>query len=281
MIPLDPSDRKPVGRTGEFISAIGLGTWAIRDYRKALQAYLEAVRLGLDNIDTAEMYDNGGAERFVGELVRVVGRTSIFITTKLLPQRFRSRESTVKAARLSLERLGVREADLILIHWPDDLASIEEQARNLEALAEEGLSRYIGVSNFTLEELERARSSLKKHDIAVNQVKYSILDRTVEKEMLPYAIREGITIQAYTPLERGEVLKASKVREIASKYGKTPIQIALNYLISRPRVVAIPKAEKVEHVREIAGALGWRLREEDVTPTPPLKGRGFPASPEA
>jgi diketogulonate reductase-like aldo/keto reductase len=98
----------------------------------------------------------------------------------------------------------------------------------------------------------------------VNQVKYSILDRTVEKEMLPYAIREGITIQAYTPLERGEVLKASKVREIASKYGKTPIQIALNYLISRPRVVAIPKAEKVEHVREIAGALGWRLREEDV-----------------
>jgi diketogulonate reductase-like aldo/keto reductase len=82
--------------------------------------------------------------------------------------------------------------------------------------------------------------------------------------MLPYAIREGITIQAYTPLERGEVLKAGKVREIASKYGKTPIQIALNYLISRPRVVAIPKAEKVEHVREIAGALGWRLREEDL-----------------
>jgi diketogulonate reductase-like aldo/keto reductase len=264
LIPLDPSDRKPIGRTGETVSAVGLGTWAIRDYRGAFEAYLEAFRLGLDNIDTAEMYDNGGAERFVGELVKVTGRTGIFITTKLLPQRFRSRESTIKAARLSLERLGVKEADLILIHWPDDIASIEEQVRNLEATAEEGLTRYIGVSNFTLEELEVARSSLRKHDIVVNQVKYSVLDRAVEEKMLPYAIREGITIQAYTPLERGAVLKASRLKEIASKYGKTPVQVALNYLISRPRVIAIPKAEKVEHVREIVGALGWRLREEDI-----------------
>jgi len=261
---VDPSDRKPIGRSGEHISAIGLGTWAIRDYRKALQAYLEAIRLGLDNIDTAEMYDNGGAERFVGELIKITGRTGVFITTKLLPQRFRSRESTIKAARLSLERLGIKEADLILIHWPDDLASIEEQARNLEALVEEGLTRYIGVSNFTLEELERARSALRKNDIVVNQVKYSILDKSVEREMLPYAIREGITIQAYTPLERGAVIRIGKVREIASKYGKTPAQVALNYLISKPRVVAIPKAEKVEHVREIAGALGWRLKKEDL-----------------
>jgi len=105
---------------------------------------------------------------------------------------------------------------------------------------------------------------LRKHDIVVNQVKYSVLDRAVEEKMLPYAIREGITIQAYTPLERGAVLKASRLKEIASKYGKTPVQVALNYLISRPRVIAIPKAEKVEHVREIVGALGWRLREEDI-----------------
>ena len=264
MLPADPSDRKPIGRTGEHVSAIGLGTWAIRDYRGALRAYVEAVSLGIDNVDTAEMYDNGGAERFVGELVRTVGRTRLFITTKLLPQRFRSRDSAVKAAKLSLERLGVKEADLILIHWPDDLAPIEEQARNLEALAEEGLTRYIGVSNFTLEELERARSALKKNDIVVNQVKYSILDRGIEEDMLPYAVREGITIQAYTPLERGAVLRVGKLEEIAAKYNKTPVQVALNYLIARPRVIAIPKAEKVEHVREIAGALGWRLKEEDI-----------------
>ena len=264
MVEVDTSDRKPVGRSGEKVSAIGLGTWAIRDYRRALQAYLEAFRLGVDNIDTAEMYDSGGAERFVGELVRIVGRTNVFITTKLLPQRFRSRESAIKAAKLSLERLGVREVDLILIHWPDDLATIEEQARNLEALAEEGLTRYIGVSNFTVEELRRAREALRKHDIVVNQVKYSVLDKSVEQDMLPYALKEEITIQAYTPLERGAVVNSMKIREIAQKYGKTPVQVALNYLISRPRVIAIPKAENVEHVREIVGAMGWRLRVDDL-----------------
>lgn len=261
---IDPSDRKPIGRSGESVSAIGLGTWAIRDYRRALQAYIEAFNMGVDNIDTAEMYDNGGAERFVGELVRVIGRSRVFITTKLLPQRFRSRDSALKAAKLSLERLGVKEVDLILIHWPDNMASIEEQARNLEAIAIEGLARYIGVSNFTLEELERARGALRKYDIVVNQVKYSVLDRGIESDLLPYAVREGITIQAYTPLERGAVVENRRVREVASKYGRTPVQVALNYLISKPRVIAIPKAEKVDHIREIIGAMGWRLGEEDI-----------------
>jgi len=262
--PLDPSDRKPIGRTGETVSAIGLGTWAIRDYNKALKTYLEAVELGIDNIDTAEMYDNGEAERFVGELIRRAGRTRIFVTTKLLPHRFRSRETAVKAAKLSLERLGVKEVDLILIHWPDDLVPVEEQVRNLEAIAEEGLCRYIGVSNFSREEIERGRHVLRKHDIVVDQVKYSVLDRSVEKDLLSYAIREGITIQAYTPIEKGSVARVDKVREIATKYNKTPIQVALNYLISKPRVVAIPKAERREHLGEIIGSMGWRLREEDL-----------------
>jgi diketogulonate reductase-like aldo/keto reductase len=90
------------------------------------------------------------------------------------------------------------------------------------------------------------------------------LDRSVEKDLLSYAIREGITIQAYTPIEKGSVARVDKVREIAAKYNKTPIQVALNYLISKPRVVAIPKAERREHLGEIIGSMGWRLREEDL-----------------
>ncbi|MFN4046189.1 MAG: aldo/keto reductase, partial [Acidilobaceae archaeon] len=159
---------------------------------------------------------------------------------------------------------GVSCVDLTLIHWPDTLATIEEQARNLEALVFEGLTRHIGVSNFTGEELETARQALKRHDIVVNQVKYSILDKSVEEELLPYVTSKGITIQAYTPLERGEVLAHKTINEIARKRGKTTVQVALNYLISRPRVIAIPKAEKSEHVREIAGAMGWRLPPEDI-----------------
>ncbi|MEM0365491.1 MAG: aldo/keto reductase [Acidilobaceae archaeon] len=262
--PIDGSDRKPVGRSGEAISAIGLGSWAIRDYRRAFEAYTLALSLGIDNIDTAEMYDNGNAERFIGEVLRAVGRDKVFITTKLLPNKFRSRDSAIKAARLSLERLNVKYVDLILIHWPDNQTPIEEQARNLEAIAIEGLTRYIGVSNFTVEEFKRAQEALSRYELVVNQVKYSLLDKSIEDDMLPYAINNNILIQAYTPLERGEVLKDKLVREIADKYNKTPAQIALNFIISRPRVIAIPKAEKIEHIRELAGTMGWRLKSEDI-----------------
>ena len=263
--PIDPSDRKPIGRTGETVSAIGLGTWGIRDYNRAFEAIVYAVNNGVDNIDTAEMYGDGLAEELVGKVLRHVGRDRVFVTTKLLPERFRSREAALKAARRSLRRMGIGSADLILIHWPDSLVSVEEQVRNLEAIALEGLTRYIGVSNFNKRQLEVAISSTKKHEIVVNQVKYSIVDRSVEREsLLDFAIRMGITIQAYTPLERGMVAKLTILDDVAGKYGKTRVQVALNFLISRPRVVAIPKTESISHAKEIIGSMGWRLSGDDI-----------------
>ncbi len=258
---LDYSDRKPIG--GETVSAIGIGTWAIRDYDRALDALRLAVSHGIDNFDTAEMYDNGRAEELIGRLARTVGRDRIFITTKLLPQRFRSRESAVKAARASLKRLGVKVVDLILIHWPDYATPLSVQIRNLEAIAAEGLARYIGVSNFSKSQLEKALTWTRSYEIVVNQVKYSILDRSIEHEsLLDLAKREGVTIQAYTPLERGAVARDKFIMEIANKVGKTPVQVALNYLISHHRVVAIPKTERGDRVREFVGAMGWRLPGE-------------------
>ncbi|MCE4617962.1 MAG: aldo/keto reductase, partial [Desulfurococcales archaeon] len=136
LFPLDESDRKPVGSTGETISAIGIGTWAIRDADKMVEALVYAFTHGIDNVDTAEMYGNGFAEEVVGRAVRKVGRDNVFITTKLLPHRFRSPDLAVKALKQSLSRLGVIEVDLVLIHWPDDRTSITDQVRNLEVLAE-------------------------------------------------------------------------------------------------------------------------------------------------
>ncbi|MEM4903519.1 MAG: aldo/keto reductase, partial [Desulfurococcaceae archaeon] len=127
-------------------------------------------------------------------------------------------------------------------------------------LAERGLTRYIGVSNFDLAQLRISIQSTRKHEIVVNQVHYSVLNRLyVEKELLPYCVQNGITLQAYTPLERGSVIRNPVLVSVASKYGKTPIQVALNYIISHKNVIAIPKSEKVEHVQEILGSLGWRL----------------------
>ena len=261
---MDYRDRKPLGRTKETTSAIGLGTWAIRSYLNAEKVFIKAIEDGIDLIDTAEIYDSGNAEMFVGKIIRLVGRDNIFIVTKLLPSRFRSEELVEKAAKGSLERLGVRYSDLILIHWPDHSVSIETQVKNLEKLIEKGFTRYIGVSNFSKEELEEALWALKKHDIVVDQVKYSVINKDVEKDLLPFALNSGIAIQAYTPIERGRVRYVLEVQELAKKYDKSPIAIALNYLISRPMVIAIVKTEKLEHLNEIEEALGWRLKEEDL-----------------
>ncbi len=264
LFPVDYSDRKLIGNTSERVSAIGLGTWNIRDYKRAEKAFLYAIEHGIDNIDTAEMYDSGRAEEFVGRVARLVGKEKIFITTKMLPHHLRSREEVLKAAKASLKRLRLETVDLFLIHWPNTTLSIEEQVKNFEEVYIRGLARYIGVSNFNVIELNRAIHATRKAEIVVDQVRYSILYRDIEKDLLPYAIRNNVTIQAYTPIEYGQVANNPIVRSIAEKYGKTPIQVALNFLISRPRVIPIPKSEQVNHVEEILGSLGWRLSPRDI-----------------
>jgi len=263
-IAIDVSDRKPLGKTGETVSAIGIGTWAIRDYVKAKDTILWALEQGIDNIDTAEMYDNGRAESFVGQTVREYGRDHVFITTKLMPHHFRDPHRAVRAARASLKRMNIDIVDLLLIHWPDTHAPLEVQIRSLEAIADAGLARYIGVSNFSVDELEKALSYTRKHDIVADQVHYSVIRKSVERDLLPYAIANGITLQAYTPLERGRVVNEAVVRRVAGRVNKPPAAVALNYLISKPRVVAIVKAERKDHMKEVVEALGWRLSEEQL-----------------
>lgn len=248
-----------------MVSAIGLGTWAIRDYKRARVAFLYALEQGIDNIDTAEMYDSGRAEEFVGSIVKEFGRDNVFITTKIWPDKLVDRSLILKAAKASLVRLGVRFADLILIHWPNRSMSIRDQVRNFEVLYSEGLARYIGVSNFNLRDLEEAVESTSRAEIVVNQVRYSVYYKElVERELIEFCTRNRITVQAYTPIERGRVAQDPLLKRIGEKYGKTPIQVALNYVIRHERVMAIVKSENVEHIRELLGSMGWRLAPEDV-----------------
>jgi diketogulonate reductase-like aldo/keto reductase len=253
-------DKKPIGKTNEYVSSLGLGTWSIRDYGRAKEAFIYALNNWIDNVDTAEMYDNGEAERFIGEVIRSVGKEKVFVTTKMLPYHLESRDSALKAARASLNRLGLRSVDLFLIHWPSHKHSIEHQIKVFESLVTEGLARYIGVSNFTRSQLEEAIQAPRSTEIVVNQVHYSVLHKhVVESELLPFCLENRITIQAYTPLERGEVARHPVIMQISRRINKTPVQVALNYLISKPNVIAIPKTESLEHVKEIIGAMGWRL----------------------
>ncbi len=264
LFPVDHSDRKEIGRTGENVSGIALGSYGIRDYNSAYKAFMFALEHGIDNIDTAEIYDNGKAEEFVGRVVKDFGREAVFVTTKMHPSHLESPDKVLKAAKKALNRLKMKTVDLYLIHWPNPSLSIEQQVRNFEVLIDEGYTRYIGVSNFDRRQLEEAIHATRKADIVVDQVYYNVLHKDVERDLLPFCIENGVTIQAYTSIERGRVREHPVIREIAEKYRKTPIQVALNYLLSHPRVIAIVKSERIDHIEEIIGAFKWRMTIQDL-----------------
>ncbi len=246
--------------SGDRIPKLGIGTYRMEsDPQAAVEAIRLAIDLGMGLIDTAEMYGWGRVERIVGEAIGPFDREEYFLVTKVWSTNL-GRRSLPRSLEGSLERLGVDYVDLYLIHWPNPSVPLEETLGAMEDLISEGKVRNIGVSNFDLPLLRRAMESTKRAEVAVNQVRYSLLDRGIEKDLLPFCQREDIIVMAYTPLEKGRlaVSPPPQLAEVARALGKTPAQVALNWLVSKPRVVAIPKASKAEHVRENRGALGWR-----------------------
>ncbi|WP_048150758.1 aldo/keto reductase [Palaeococcus ferrophilus] len=262
------NDLKVIG--DEKVTAIGMGTWGIGgretpDYsmdKQSVEALRHGLELGINLIDTAEFYGAGHSEELVGEAIKGFDREDIFIISKVWPTHFGYEEAR-KAARASAKRLGTY-IDLYLLHWPvDDFRKIEETLHALEELVDEGLIRYIGVSNFDLKLLKRSQEAMRKYEIVANEVKYSLKDRWVEEGLLDYMKREKMALIAYTPLEKGSLARNECLAEIGKKYGKTAAQVALNYLIWEENVIAIPKAGSREHLEENFGAMGWRLSTED------------------
>ncbi|MEM1896114.1 MAG: aldo/keto reductase [Ignisphaera sp.] len=263
-IEIDTADNKPLGNTGEKIPAIGLGTKGIQNYRWAEEAFLHAFNIGLRLIETSDQYGEGLAEEVIGRTIKKFKRDEIFIVLRIDSYRLSDIESAIKALSNSLKRMSVSYVDILLVDGPGDVVPIDLQMKVLEGVAQKGLTRYIGLSGFKVKDILKALEALSKYSIVMIQNKYSILDRRVEKDILKIAIENKITIQACSPLEKGSVKHNPMIIHIASKYGKTPIQVALNYIISKPYVTAIPKSERKTHIDEIAGTLGWRLSSEDI-----------------
>jgi diketogulonate reductase-like aldo/keto reductase len=260
------------------VPVLGVGTWkiggqlekdTIRDEQETT-AIETAIRMGMTHIDTAERYGDGHAEELVGEAIKGSERRTLFITTKVESQNLRY-EDVISAMRGSLERLGTSYVDLYLIHFPSKEIPIKETMQAMDFLVDNGLSRFIGVSNFPVERMKEAQKH-SRHKIVANQIEYNLVTRNrgkftneMESTIIPYCRRNNITIIAFSPLAEGKLGKPGlRVLDVlAQKYGKTQAQIALNWLISQPGILTIPKAAKVEHVQENIGALGWRLTEED------------------
>lgn len=252
------------------VSAVGMGTWGMGGGfwtvdRSADDKWIGSLRygieLGMTLIDTAEMYGGGHSEELVGEAIKGFKRDELFIVTKVWPNHAKY-DDVIKSAESSARRLGTY-IDLLLLHWPSDAAPICETVKAFEEVINRGIARHWGLSNFDVRGIEEARACAKKYDIAGVENRYSLLHRGDEASVIPYAEREGLLYLAYTPIEKGALANDSFLREMGKKYGKTAIQVALNWYIGLGTVVPIPKASSRRHVEENAGAMGWRLSKED------------------
>lgn len=251
------------------VSSLAFGTWRIgggywyasHDKDKEwINAIKRAIELGIRVIDTAEMYGNGHAEELVGEAIKGFNREEIFIVSKVWPSHA-DYDNVIKSAKNSFKRLNTH-IDLYLLHAPSRVP-ICKTMKAFEKLVDEGIIRFFGLSNFDVEGIENAKDCLSKYEIVAIQNHYSLLYREDERKALAYAERNGLMYMAYTPLENGILAKNEFLANIGKKYGKTATQTALNWYICRNNLIPIVKASKISHVEENAGAMGWRLSEED------------------
>ncbi len=258
-------------------------------------AFAAAVADGGRFFDTAEVYGMGRSERFLGRFIHERGlEKEVIVATKFFPFPWRfSRQQLLAALRRSLQRLGLARVDLYQVHWPSPPMPVERWAEALADAVEAGLTRAVGVSNYNAEQLRAAHAVLAKRGIplASNQVHYSLLHRAPERDGVLAACRElGVTLIAYSPLEKGVLTGKytpehplpglrgrlynrrlaelqpllTRLREIGAAHGgKTPAQVALNWLICQG-TVPIPGAKNARQVASNLGALGWRLTSDEV-----------------
>jgi diketogulonate reductase-like aldo/keto reductase len=264
------------GWTGERLPLIGQGTWMLEKDPEdtAIQALSCGIALGMTLIDTAEMYGAGRVEQIVGKAI-AQQRQRIFLISKVLPSNA-SYDGTRRACDASLRRLGTDYLDLYLLHWPGSLP-ISESMRGLESLVTEKKTRYIGVSNFDVNEIEGARRALRNERIACNQVLYHLKDRGIERRIIPLCRKYEIAVMGYSPFGHtafpGPNSNSGRVlNDIAQRHGVTPQQLALRFL-TREMVFAIPKSANPAHVEENAAACAIPLSPADVAAI----DRAFPA----
>lgn len=262
--------RRAFGSTGVEVPVIGQGTWMVEGEAEKERLAIEALRAGLDlgltHIDTAEMYGSGRSEELVGKAI-AGRRDQVFLVSKVLPSNA-SYDGTLRACERSLRRLGTDRLDLYLLHWESSYP-IGETMRAMGKLVDEGQIRFAGVSNFDVEQVKAAQAALRNHRLAANQVLYHLGERGIERKLIPYCQDAEIAVVGYTPFGRGTFPKAKSaggkvLAEIAERQGKTVRQVILNFLTRLEGTFTIPKAGNVEHTRENAGGMGWRLRVEEI-----------------
>jgi diketogulonate reductase-like aldo/keto reductase len=238
---------------GNRIPVLGFGVWQVPEGDDAERAVSWALELGYRHIDTAQAYGNEGS---VGRALRDSGVPveEVFITTKFFPRR---KDPAAEAAR-SVERLGVEQVDLYIIHWPEGGPTWAWPG--MERAREQGYARSIGVSNFSLAELDELLGVAETRPV-VNQVQFSPFE--YRRGLLNGCAERGLVIEAYSPLGTGRHLRDRELARIAERTGRTPAQVLLRWCIQRDTIV-LPKSVHRERIEENARVFDFMLSDEDM-----------------
>ena len=265
------------GRTNGRAAVIGQGTWYLDrgDRAAAVAALRLGVDLGMNHIDTAELY--GAAENIVGEAI-AGRRDEVFLVSKVLPQNA-SRRGTIAACNRSLARLGTEWLDCYLLHWRGRYP-LEETFEAFEELQGAGKIRSWGVSNFDVADLDEAWELAGDDGLVCNQVLYHLKERAIEHAVLPWCEDHEVAVVGYAPFGHGDfpdpqTAQGRVLQEIADAHGATPRQVALRFLVRRSSLFTIPKAARPQHARENAGAGDLHLTSAELE----LVDRAFPLGP--
>lgn len=236
---------------------MGLGVFKVSEGEEVIQSVKAAIKNGYISIDTASVYKN---EEGVGQAIKESGvpREELFITTKLW-NADQGYESTLKAFETSLNNLGLDYLDLYLIHWPGK-DKYKETWKAFEKLYKEGRVRAIGVSNFQVHHLEDLISTAEIKPM-VNQVEFH--PHLTQKELLAFCKKEGIQLEAWSPLKQGQLLNEPVIEDIAHKYNKSVAQVILRWDLQHG-VVTIPKSIKEHRIIENANIFDFELSVEDM-----------------
>jgi len=292
------------GKTSLEVSRIGLGTLAFGHKTKGIQnrdEIYDCIDFALDNginlVDTAEEYSGGLTEKFIGEVIRKRGdREDLILVTKVSHNHLGYRE-VIKAAHKSLERLQTDCIDIYLVHWPWCYSPISETMKAMDQLLVEGKIRYVGVSNYQNALVHEAISNLKNGEIIVNELEYNLINRSIEKEILPFLRQHRIVVLAYYPLLSGflttkydedtvlpkddfrnywELFKHKEnftrsqllfetIRQIAEEHDVSPAEVAVNWLLKEEDIIPIPGAKKKSQIESNIHATQWRLRNDEIS----------------
>jgi len=292
-----------LGKTNLKVSRIGLGTLAFGHKFKGIQdkeQIFDCLNFALDNginlLDTAEEYAGGLTEEYIGEVLKERGdREDTVIFTKVSHHHL-SYKDVIKAANYSLEKLQTEYIDVYLVHWPWCYSPISETMKAMDHLLAEGKIRYVGVSNYHNALLQEAMECLENGEIIVNEVEYNLIERNIEKEILPFLKQKGIVALTYSPLMSGflstnydenstfpendfrnnwelfrhkENFESSRglftlMREIAENHNVSPAEVAINWLLKDKEVIPIPGAKKRSHIESNIHATQWSLSKDEI-----------------